>query len=108
MRPFCPHCGRKFDDGLLPALRGLLRAPARQRHQAAPPPPGILQDRRGREQDGKKALPPVPAKVLPVKVLPVLVAVIGGGMIGYMLPGRPWLMGAIIGLFIGLPKKKKS
>ena len=31
-----------------------------------------------------------------------------GGMIGYMLPGRPWLMGAIIGLFIGLPKKKKS
>ena len=41
-------------------------------------------------------------------MLPVLVAVIGGGMIGYMLPGRPWLMGAIIGLFIGLPKKKKS
>ena len=45
---------------------------------------------------------------MPVKVLPVLVAVIGGSIIGYILPGKPWLMGAIIGLFVGLPKKKKS
>ena len=31
-----------------------------------------------------------------------------GAIIGGLLPGNRWISGAMIGLFIGLPRKKKS
>ncbi len=72
--------------------------PRQEQHSEAPrPAPHASQN---------QSVYPLPA--CPTKVLPVAASLFAGGMIGYILPGKPWIMGAIIGLFLGLPKKKKS
>jgi len=105
--PFCPHCGRTLEDGLV-AVRGLLsrsrQGQFRQEEQAAAPP-SLLRPLKGAGEENQGRRPPLLLPPSPIRIVAIIAA---GALVGYILPGKPWMTGAIIGLFLALPKKKKS
>ena len=109
-RSFCPHCGRKFGSGL--KLRSELfsstASPSvskpNDRPNSSHPGRNAGAARHRREQirnAGEQWSSYAP-------IARIIIFAMIGAIIGGLLPGNRWIGGAMIGLFLGLPRKKKS
>ncbi|MGD9811657.1 MAG: hypothetical protein AB7U35_10045 [Sphingobium sp.] len=112
-RPFCPHCGRKLGGaasagpqiarrviGAQPApVSGIASAAERlmQRNLSVKD----AQEARAALEKMRSGMP----SGLQIRLVKMFVFIMVGAMIGGALPGNRWIAGAMIGLFLGLPKK---
>ncbi len=96
-RPFCPHCGRKMGGGLF----SMASPPS----PVSPRPPVIGADR----AEAARKVREIQARwIAHASLIRVAAFAVIGATIGSFLPGLSWIGGAMMGLFLGLPGKKKK
>lgn len=86
-RPFCPHCGRKFD--------GLLSSFASSLGKTEPKRQAQLAELHRRAVENPMALR-------------LAVGAVGGAVTAGFIPGVNWFIGGLVGLFIAFRTMRKN
>ena len=109
-RSFCPHCGRKFGGGL--KIRSELfpstvtpSTPRPHNRPTSSHPDRNTDSARNRREQIRKAGEQWSSYAPVARIMAFMLI---GAIIGGLLPDHRWMAGAMIGLFLGLPRKKKS